>query len=72
MEKTIERQKAEKYVTACGTPEKALAEIDALIDQLQKSYPTAYDYHSSKNYQSVTSVRTEIEKLKYINWKPSA
>jgi len=65
MGKTIERQKAESFVMACGTPEKALSAIDVLIGELHKSYPTGYDYHSTKNYQSVTSVRTEIEKIKH-------
>ena len=72
MEKTIERMKAEKYVVANGTPDKALTEIDKFIKVLEAQYPTGYDYQSTKNYKSVIAVRTEIEKLKYINWKPSA
>lgn len=72
MKKTIERQKAEKYVMANGTCEKALEEINRFIDILGTQYPTGYDYATTRNYRSLIAIRTEIEKLKYINWKPSA
>lgn len=68
--KTTARLKAETYVIANGTPEKALTEINKFIKELEAQYPTGYDYHSSKNYKSVVAIREEIEKLKYINWKP--
>jgi len=68
--KTEARTKAEKYVLATGSFEKALSEINKTIASLESTYPTGYDYQSSNGYKSVTAIRTEIEKLKYINCKP--
>jgi hypothetical protein len=66
---SIARKKAERYVLANGTIDDALIEIEIFIKHLERSYPTGYDYHSSRNYQSVVAIKTELEKLKYIGYK---
>ena len=60
----IELEKAKKYISACGTPEKALIAIDALIESLHRLYPVGFDYHSSRNYQSIIKIKEEIENIK--------
>lgn len=58
------QEKAKKYVATIGSKAKALIEIRKFIKELEKQYPTGYDYKSTKNYQSVLSIRNEIERTK--------
>ena len=57
------QEKAKKYVASIGSKAKALIEIRKFIKELEAQYPTGYDYHSTKNYQSVMKIKEEIDKV---------